>query len=216
MNKQQERTNSETNSQNSATNNVVTKSTLDSSRVMSFSKVIKTSSGQIRSSTRMSTRRFTRTNQSIVIKFESTNIRTVNVSCVIPAGSGSGPGINQLFSHFNGHAVSGVDFFNTMPTHSDLNKWISDGNSLIEYSDFGANKEQVRTPRSENSPSNSSKSVVETCSDEKFYTEPSGKKEDGASKQITAPRPEDFNIAHGGILDDNLFLLGSEEESLVH
>jgi hypothetical protein len=103
-----------------------------------------------------------------------------------------------------------------MPTHSDLNKWISDGNSLIEYSDFGANKEQVRTPRSENSPSNSSKSVVETCSDEKFYTEPSGKKEDGASKQITAPRPEDFNIAHGGILDDNLFLLGSEEESLVH
>jgi len=102
-----------------------------------------------------------------------------------------------------------------MPTHSDLNKWISDGNSLIENGDFGANKEQVRTPRSENSPSNSSKSIMETCSDDKFETEPSRKEEDSASKQVTAPWPEDFNISHGGILDDNLFLLGSEEESLV-
>lgn len=215
MNKQQERTDSKATPQEGSTNNVVLQNTLDTSRVMSFSKVIKTSSGQIRSSTRMSTRRFTRTNQSIVIKFESTNIRTVNVSGVIPAGSGSGPGINQLFSNFNGHAVSGVDFFNTMPTHSDLNKWISDGNSLIEYSDFGANKEQVRTPRNENSPRNSSKSVVETCSDEKFYTEPSSKKEDGAGQQVTTPWPENFNVAHSAILVEVLFLLGFEEESLV-
>lgn len=215
MYKQQERANSEATAQNHATNGVVTKSAVDTSRVVSFSKVIKTDAGHIRSSTRMSTRRFTRTNQGVVTKFESTNIRTVNVSGVISAGSGSGPGIDQLFSHFNGHAVSGVNLFNTMPTDSDLNKWISDCYSFVENADFGANEEQVRTPRNENSPSNSTENVMETCSDDKFETEPSRKEEDSASKQVTTPWPEDFNIAHGGILDDNLFLLGSEEESLV-
>ena len=215
MNKQQERTDSKATPQEGSTNNVVLQNTLDTSRVMSFSKVIKTSSGQIRSSTRMSTRRFTRTNQGVVTKFESTNIRTVNVSGVISAGSGSGPGIDQLFSNFNGHAVSGVNLFNTMPTDSDLNKWISDCYSFVENADFGANEEQVGTPRNENSPSNSTENVVETCSENEFNTEPAGKEEHGAGQQVTTPWPENFNVAHSAILDDVHFLLGFKEESMV-
>ena len=215
MYKQQERANSEATAQNHATNDVVTKSAVDTSRVVSYSKVIKTDAGHIRSSTRMSTRRFTRTNQGVVTKFESTNIRTVNVSGVISAGSGSSPGIDQLFSNFYGHAVSGVNFFNTMPTDSDLNKWISDCYSFVENADFGANEEQVGTPRNENSPSNSTENVVETCSENEFNTEPAGKEEHGAGQQVTTPWPENFNVAHSAILDDVHFLLGSEEESLV-
>ena len=103
-----------------------------------------------------------------------------------------------------------------MPTDSDLNKWISDCYSFVENADFGANEEQVGTPRNENSPSNSTENVVETCSENEFNTEPAGKEEHGAGQQVTTPWPEDFNIAHSAILDDNLFLLGSEEESLVH
>jgi len=163
----------------------------------------------------MSTRRFTRTNQGVVIKFESTNIRTVNVSGVISAGSGSSPGIDQLFSHFYGHAVSGVNLFNTMPTDSDLNKWISDCYSFVENADFGANEEQVGTPRNENSPSNSTENVVETSSENEFNTEPAGKKEHGAGQQVTTPWPENFNVAHSAILDDVHFLLGFKEESMV-
>ena len=215
MYKQQDRANSEATAQNHATNGVVTKSAVDTSRVVSFSKVIKTDAGHIRSSTRMSTRRFTRTNQGVVTKFESTNIRTVNVSGVISAGSGSGPGIDQLFSNFNGHAVSGVNLFNTMPTDSDLNKWISDCYSFVENADFGANEEQVGTPRNENSPSNSTENVVETCSENEFNTEPAGKEEHGAGQQVTTPWPENFNVAHSAILDDVHFLLGFKEESMV-
>ena len=215
MYKQQERANSEATAQNHATNGVVMKSAVDTSRVVSFSKVIKTDAGHIRSSTRMSTRRFTRTNQGVVTKFESTNIRTVNVSGVISAGSGSGPGIDQLFSNFNGHAVSGVNLFNTMPTDSDLNKWISDCYSFVENADFGANEEQIGTPRNENSPSNSTENVVETCSENEFNTEPAGKEEHGAGQQVTTPWPENFNVAHSAILDDVHFLLGFKEESMV-
>ncbi len=215
MYKQQDRANSEATAQNHATNGVVTKSAVDTSRVVSFSKVIKTDAGHIRSSTRMSTRRFTRTNQGVVTKFESTNIRTVNVSGVISAGSGSGPGIDQLFSNFNGHAVSGVNLFNTMPTDSDLNKWISDCYSFVENADFGANEEQIGTPRNENSPSNSTENVVETCSENEFNTEPAGKEEHGAGQQVTTPWPENFNVAHSAILDDVHFLLGFKEESMV-
>lgn len=96
----------------------------------------------VSTSTRIASRRITKTSRSIST---GKQISFVQSSTVTTTWSGSRPGIEGLPVDNDGHAVLGFDFFDKIPTSSDLFGWINNLDALIKNQNIGLQKEQVRS-----------------------------------------------------------------------
>jgi hypothetical protein len=148
------------------------------------------------SDSRVSSRRFSSSHIERIWDVKSSEFGGMNTSSVISAGSLSGPRIDLLSIYLDIHRVASVDFLNAIPTDSDLLQRISDGNSLIKESYFGADEAQVKSVRDENRPTdrddNSLRSLAEETLANNSCTEDVG----GSGKEVATSRAVHIRITH--------------------
>jgi len=105
-------------------------------------ELLATQFSDVSTSTRITSRRITKTSRSIS---SGKQISFVQSSSVTATWSGSSPRIESLAINNDGHAVLGFDFFYKIPAGSDLFGWVNNLDALIKNQNVGLQKEQVRS-----------------------------------------------------------------------
>ena len=104
-------------------------------------KVFSAQTRDVRTSTRITSRRITQSNGEIApAGREIAFMHTLNVTT---ARSWRGPGVENFAVNQDGHAVFGFDLFNSIPTRSDLFGWVNDLDTFIKDYNVGFEKPQV-------------------------------------------------------------------------
>ena len=182
-------------------NNNAAVTTINTSRV---SKTLKSHDGKISRSTTMSSRTITRTNKSIDSNIHAFDVTGVYISTVIPDGSRSGPSVDSFISNLNAHGVFGINAFDTLPTHSDLIKWISDSDSLIKDFDLWSVQNQVTQNCCEGAPDCCDYTAVGIASEESLNNHNCNNKVGNESGKNAAAGPEDIKVTHAPILSQKV------------
>ena len=178
-------------------NNNAAVTTINTSRV---SKTLKSHDGKISRSTTMSSRTITRTNKSIDSNIHAFDVTGVDISTVIPAGSRSGPSVDSFISNLNAHGVFGINAFDTLPTHSDLIKWISDSDSLIKEFDLWSMQNHIAQSCCENSPDCCNEASMQIANEKTLNNHNRDNQVSHNGSENAASRPEGIQIIHTPIL----------------
>ena len=96
----------------------------------------------MRTHTRVTFRRITKTSRSTVTGKKITFVQSSRVST---SRSWSGPGIEGGTINDNGHAVLSLDLINAIPASSDLFGWVNNLDAFIKDNNIGFDKAQVDT-----------------------------------------------------------------------
>ena len=105
-------------------------------------EILSSKLGHVRTYPRVTLKRVTHTSGRIST---GKKITFVHSSTVSTTRSWGGPGVVTLPSDLNGHAVSGFDLLDKIPSSSDLFGWINYLDALIKEKNIGFEEEQVST-----------------------------------------------------------------------
>ncbi len=125
-------------------------------------------------------------------------------SAVVPARSGSGPRIDSFISNLNTHGVFGVNAFNTLPTHSDLIKWISDSDSLIKEFDLWSVQNQVAQSCCEATPGCCDQAAMQVTTEESLNNHNCDSNVSNEGGKNAAAGPENIKVTHAPILSQKV------------
>ena len=171
--------------------------TISTSRI---SKTLKSHDGKVSRSTTVSSRTITRSNKSIDTNIHSLDFTGMDSSTVISAGSGSSPSVNNFAANLNAHSVFSIDAFNSLPTHSDLIKWISDSDSLIKEFDLWSMQNHVAQSCCENSPDCCNEASMQIANEKTLNNHNRDNQVSHNGSENAASRPEGIQIIHTPIL----------------
>lgn len=104
-------------------------------------EVFSTQTRDVRTSTRITSRRITQSNWEIAPA--GREIAFMHTLDVTTARSWRGPGVENFAVNKDGHAVFGFDLFNSIPTRSDLFSWVDDLDAFVKDHNVGLEKTQV-------------------------------------------------------------------------
>ena len=169
-------------------------------RTSSVSKTLKSHDGKVSSSTTVSSRTITRSNKSIDTNIHSLDFTGMDSSTVISAGSGSSPSVNNFAANLNAHSVFSIDAFNSLPTHSDLIKWISDSDSLIKEFDLWSMQNHIAQSCCENSPDCCNEASMQIANEKTLNNHNRDNQVSHNGSENAASRPEGIQIIHTPIL----------------
>lgn len=127
------------------------------SRPTSHNELFSTQPSNVRTSTRITSRRITNSNG--VLASTRREITFVHSFRVAATRSGSSPRIDCGAIDENGHAVFGLNLINAIPASNDLFGWINDLDAFIENNYVGLEKTQIN---------NESAATTDQQSDNKF------------------------------------------------
>lgn len=167
---------------------------------LTFREFLPSTSGQKSCNTRITARRFTKTNGALTSDIHSLNFTRVNFSSVISAGSGSRPSVNDFSFNFNTHRVSGFDSADVAPTDVVTPKWIYDFDSIVSNFYLRTMQDQVKEECNQTSHAQSQESVANfTHKDSlKNHNENHAICDDGS--KCAGFTSKDFGVGHDTIL----------------
>ena len=111
----------------------------------SADEILLSSLGHVRTDSRVTLKRVSYTSHRIDAGMK---ISTVHSSTVTTTRSWSSPGVVNLASDRDGHAVLGLDLLNQIPSSGDLFGWVNNFDALIKEQNIGLQEEQVSTQSS--------------------------------------------------------------------
>ena len=117
----------------------------------SADEILLASLGHVRTDSRVTLKRVSYTSHRIDAGMK---ISTVHSSTVTTTRSWSSPGVVNLASDRDGHAVLGFDLLNQVPRSGDLFGWVDDLDSFIKEKNIGFQEEQVATNRAGSTDAN--------------------------------------------------------------
>ena len=166
-------------------------------------KVVQVGTRIVGSGTRVTTRRFSGSNQISITNSKTTNLARVNRTRVVTTRSWSSPGVNTFTSNGDRHSVFSFDAFNALPTYLDTLQGISNDYSFVTKGDFRSDKEEMGTITNEQSP---------RCSDQNCFCAVMGEgnsnfsdnnEVDNTSRDIDSLRAELSRVIHETILSQS-------------
>ena len=147
--------------------------------------------GHVRADSRVTLKRVSYTSHRIDAGMK---ISTVHSSTVTTTRSWSSPGVVNLASDGDGHAVLGLDLLNQIPSSGDLFGWINNLDALVVEKYVGLQKEQVGTESACTTDANSQQKIA---TEEKALNNEAGKEGDkNPATGDCASGSELFTIRH--------------------
>jgi len=110
-------------------------------RQSSGDEIFSAKTGNVGTRTRITSRRVTNSNR--VRTTAGSEVTLMHTLSVTTTRSWSGPRVEIAPINDDGHAVLGLDLFNTIPTGSDLFGWVNNLDTFIKDSNVGLNKTKV-------------------------------------------------------------------------
>lgn len=98
---------------------------------MALRELLPTGARQVRSNTRITSRRFTKTNGAVAGKVHTANFAWVDLSSVVATGSWSSPRVDSLSADAYAHGVANLDVVDIAPTDCVTPQRVDDLQALI-------------------------------------------------------------------------------------
>ena len=144
----------------------------------------------VRTGTGITSRRVTQSNRKIGAT--GREIGFMHSLGVTTTRNWSGPGVNSFVINEDGHAVFGLDLFDSIPTHRDLFGWVNNRDAFIKDENVGFEKPQVGNVSTDctcqscekNFSSSSVKDRLESKASEKSDQNPSHHQRAGGAKLL--------------------------------
>ena len=131
------------------------------SGVTTGDKVFSAQSRNVRTGTRITSRRVTQSNR--IIGAMGREIGFMQTLDVTTARSWSSPGIESFIINEDRHTVFSFDLLNSIPTNSDLLGWVNDLDTFIKDYNVGFEKPQVRSENADSTCQASEKPTWISC-----------------------------------------------------
>jgi len=162
-------------------------------------KILITHTRTVDSSTRIRTRRVGSSDASVVLNTQAFDITTVKRTRTVTTRRWSGPGTDGAIIEGNIQSVFGANVFDFIPTDSEAAKWINDSNPFIKENNFGAMHNQVDAHTNENSPSDSSESLMQSPDENALDNHDRNQRVGDVSANHSTDGAKSFTIAHAPI-----------------
>jgi len=165
----------------------------------SISKGSKSSTTEVRSHTRISSRGFTGANETI--ELQPFDLAGVNSARVISAGSLSSPhAYLEAIAKLQKSGVLGFNDINILPTNDDCGQWITDADALIKDFYAGAMQNNINTKCEESAPRQGGQGISQTIAVDAFagHTAEQQVGKDGGNDRSAGSK--EFTVIHSSIL----------------
>jgi hypothetical protein len=165
----------------------------------SISKGSKSSTTEVRSHTRISSRRFSGAN--VAIELQPFDLAGVNGARVISAGSLSSPhAYLEAIAKLQKSGVLSFNDINILPTNDDCGQWITDADALIKDFYAGTMQNNVDTQSEESAPRQSGQGISQAIAVDAFASHTAEQQvgKDGGNDRSAGSK--EFTIIHSSIL----------------
>jgi hypothetical protein len=165
----------------------------------SISKGSKSSTTEVRSHTRISSRRFTGANETI--ELQPLDFTGVNGAGVISAGSLGGPhAYLEAIAKLQKSGVLSFNDIDILPTNDDCGQWITDADTLIKDFYAGAMQNNVNTKCEQSAPRQSGQGISQAIAVDTFagHTAEQQVGKDGGNDRSAGSK--EFTVIHSSIL----------------
>ena len=166
----------------------------------SIREVLPSATGQVRRHTRITSRRFTKSNALGVSQIHSPNVAGMNFSAVITTRSWSGPGVDNLICDLNAHGVSGFDSLNIAPSNGVTPNWIDDIDSLVTNFNAWAMQNQVETVSNQATNTSDQERITEGATEDGLHHHHQNTAVHNGSSNDTGFAAKNFRVGHDSIL----------------
>lgn len=167
-------------------------------------ELIDSTSSDSRSSTRISARTISGSDDIALFEVKSTHLALMDSAAVVATRSGSGERLDLSLLAFpivsdDAHRVTSLDFFNILPTDYMAGKWINDDKSFVVENHGGMKEDLVGKSATKCAPNRRNESASEAVIKEVYVSQGAEKKESQEGKEIRARRSEELAIGHDDI-----------------
>jgi hypothetical protein len=165
----------------------------------SISKGSKSSTTEVRSHTRISSRRFTGANEAI--ELQSFDLAGVNGAGVVSAGGLGGPhAYLEAIAKLQKSGVLSFNDINILPTNDDCGQWITDADALIKDFYAGTMQNNVDSQSEQRAPRQSGQGISQAIAVDTFagHTAEQQVRKDGGNDRSAGPK--EFTVIHSSIL----------------
>ena len=165
----------------------------------SISKGSKSSATEVRSHTRISSRRFTGANETI--ELQPLDLTGVNGARVVSAWSLGGPhAYLEAIAKLQKSGVLSFNDINILPTNDDCGQWITDADALIKDFYAGAMQNNVNTKCEQSAPGQGGQGISQTIAVDAFagHTAEQQVGKDGGNDRSAGSK--EFTVIHSSIL----------------
>lgn len=164
------------------------------SRVTTGDKILSTQSRDVRTGTRITSRRVTQSNGKI--SPTGCEIGFMHTLGVTSTRSWSGPGVNGFIINEDGHAVFSLDFFNSIPTYRDLFGWVNNRDTFIKDDNIGLEKQQVGNESSDCTCQSCEKNFAGSSVNDRLESESRAKSDQNPSHHQRAGGTKLLRVIH--------------------
>jgi len=164
------------------------------------SKTIESQGRQVRRSTTVSSRIISRSHVSTSTDIRTLNVTGVDLSGVMSAGSGSGPGVNKLSANSDTHGVFSVNTLNKIPTNSDFAEWIGYSDAFVKELELWTLQNSVNKRGHTDSPAQCAQSTQDIREIKTLENHSGDNEISKACTDQTAAGSKNFKVAHKTIL----------------
>jgi hypothetical protein len=165
----------------------------------SISKGSKSSTTEVRSHTRISSRRFTGANETI--ELQPLDFTGVNGAGVISAGSLGGPhAYLEAIAKLQKSGVLSFNDIDILPTNDDCGQWIADADALIKDFYAGTMQNNVDSQSEQSAPRQSGQGISQTIAVDAFagHSTQQHVGKDGGNDRSAGSK--EFTVIHSSIL----------------
>jgi hypothetical protein len=174
-------------------------------------EVVPSQLGQITRHARVTSRRFTRPDNSGRAHVHPAHFGWMDAPRMVAAGSWSGPSINHLSINLNGHAKSCFDFIDSIPSDLEFLKRVSDGDALVIEGDFGPIDNQVDDIEHEYRPNQNVETSAEIVYDHALNIENPYQYKGNPRHEIARFSSVNLGVSHKAILSHTTQCIGKGE-----
>jgi hypothetical protein len=165
----------------------------------SISKGSKSSTTEVRSHTRISSRRFTGANETI--ELQPFDLTGMNSAGVVSAGGLGGPhAYLDAVAKLQKSGVLGFNDINILPTDDNRAQWITDANTLIEDFNAWAMQNNVDTKCEESAPGQRDPGSQQAVAVDAFDNHSTEQQVGNGSANDRSTGSKEFTIIHSSIL----------------
>ena len=165
-----------------------------------FDEVIQSHLSDVFGDARITSWGFPGSQSSFATNFESTQFTWMDISSVVSTWSGSSPRIDSFSMDNNGHAVSGFDGINLIPSESEFLDGVRNGYAFVKENNFRAEENLVDDRAYEDRPDRSDDSSAYTVAQPRLNIDSQNQHSESAHHEVASFRSENFWIGHEVIL----------------
>ena len=167
---------------------------------VTFREFLPTRSGQVSRNTRITSRRFTKSNRTLTSDIHSSNFAGMNFSSVVSTRSWSSPSVNNLSSSLNAHGVPGFDGADISPTNVVTPEWIYNFDSIIRNLQERTMQDQIEEERYQASNSNGQEHLTNRTCENGLDNNDGNNAVCDCRSDKTGFTSKDFGVGHDSIL----------------